>query len=161
MEILKYPSPQLKKQAKAVKKITDEIRKIFDEMEKVMLSSSGIGIAATQVDIPKRLIIASDGENIYKLINPVIVAHKGEVICDEGCLSFPGMIATIKRYKWIKCKAQNENGKKITIEADDLLARVIQHEIDHLNGILIIDRAEEGTFREIPKEEVDETQPQA
>lgn len=153
LEILKYPNPVLKKQSKRIRKIDNEIREMLENMKETMLSASGIGLAAPQVNILKRAIVVSAGEDIYKFINPVITNYEGETIADEGCLSFPNMIATIKRHRWIKLKAQNEEGKKIVLEAEDLFARVIQHEIDHLNGILITDRAEPGTFREIPKEE--------
>ena len=156
LQILKYPDPLLKKQSKKIVKVNDEIRELLEDMAETMYSAGGVGLAAPQVGILKRAIVVDIGEDIHKIINPVITNYKGDATADEGCLCFPGMMGTVKRYFWIRVKGIDENGKEINIEAEDLLSRVIQHEIDHLNGILIIDRAEPGTFREVPKEEIQE-----
>ena len=113
-------------------------------MIETLHKEDGVGLAAPQIGISKRVIIAYNEEDdkIYELINPVIIESEGIVSGQEGCLSVPGRIGTVKRFVKIVVEGQNAKGDKIKIEAKDMFARVLQHEIDHLNGILFIDKAE-------------------
>ena len=131
----------LRKKAKPVGRITDEHRRIFSQMAKVMYDGSGIGLAAPQVGFSAQLIIVDIGEGLYKLVNPIIVKKQGRQSISEGCLSVPGVCIKVKRAKQVWVQAQDENSRFIEIEAKDLFACVLQHEIDHLKGKLIIDYA--------------------
>lgn len=157
MEILTFEAEEksLKKPSKTVKKIDGSIKSLGLEMLEVMREAKGAGMSAPQLGIPKRVIVVEKNveQGPYILINPKIIKREGEEISTEGCLSFPEMIADIKRAYRITVRGIDENGKKIKITAEGLLSRVFQHEIDHLDGILIIDRAEEGTFRKKEEEE--------
>lgn len=137
----------LRKKSRPVEKIDEKIIELLDDMHETLKNSNdGIGLAAPQIGILKRLIVidltAEDGE-VYKLINPVIVKSKGEQICREGCLSVPGLLGDVIRPKEVIVEALDINGKKIRIKATDLLAIVLCHEIDHLDGVLFIDKATE------------------
>lgn len=156
LPVLVYPHPTLKKNSKRLRKVTEDTKQLLLDMAETMSSAYGLGLAAPQVGVPQRLITVSTGEKPYLLVNPRIVKREGEELADEGCLSFPGMVATIKRSLWVKVKGLNEEGKRVEVEVEGLLARVFQHEVDHLNGILIIDLAEPGTFRPLEKEEGEE-----
>ena len=137
----------LRKKSRTVEEIDEKIIQLLDDMhETLKASNDGIGLAAPQIGILKRLIVidltVEDGE-VYKLINPVIVKSKGEQVCREGCLSVPGMLGDVTRPKEVVVEALDINGEKITIKAKDLLAIVLCHEIDHLDGVLFIDKATE------------------
>lgn len=137
----------LRKKSRPVEVIDEKIIELLEDMHDTLKSSKdGIGLAAPQIGILKRLIVidlsAEDGE-VYKLINPVIVKSKGEQVCREGCLSVPGMLGDVTRPKEVIVEALDVNGKKIRIKAQDLLAIVLCHEIDHLDGVLFIDKATE------------------
>ena len=134
----------LKVNAKEVTKFDDRIEKLIRSMIETLYEEDGVGLAAPQIGISKRVIIAYNEEDdkIYELINPVIIESEGIVSGQEGCLSVPGRIGTVKRFVKIVVEGQNAKGDKIKIEAKDMFARVLQHEIDHLNGILFIDKAE-------------------
>lgn len=105
-----------------------------------MYDSQGVGLAANQVGIDKAMLVADPGNRLYKLINPRIVKRQGKSVLDEGCLSVPEVCLKIKRAKKVVVEAQDEEGKPIKVEAEGLLSHILQHEIDHLNGKLIIDR---------------------
>ncbi|GAB4221862.1 MAG: peptide deformylase [Francisella sp.] len=146
LEILKYPHPVLKEVAQEVAKdeINDNLRETIAKMRELMQEANGVGLAAVQVGIKKRFFIMYDNledENseIIAVINPEIISKSGEVIDEEGCLSFPGVTAKVKRATTVKIKALNEYGEEIEIEKEGWLARCIQHEIDHLNGITFFD----------------------
>ena len=156
LPILVYPHPTLKKNSKRLRKVTEDTKQLLLDMAETMSSASGIGLAAPQIGVSQRLITVNTGEKLYLLVNPRIVKREDEELADEGCLSFPGMVATIKRSLLVKVKGLDEEGKRVEVEAEGLLARVFQHEIDHLNGVLIIDLAEPGTFRPLEKEEGEE-----
>jgi peptide deformylase len=131
--------PVLRKKAKPAKEVTAEHRRILNLMAESMYSSSGIGLAAPQVGISTRLIVADIGEGLYKLVNPKIVKRQGYQAIQEGCLSVPGICIKVRRSKQVWVEALDENNRPLKIEATDLFACVLQHEIDHLEGRLIID----------------------
>ena len=136
-----FGDPVLRKKAKPVGKITSEHREILSQMAKSMYEYSGIGLAAPQIGISSQLIVVDIGEGLYKLVNPKIVKRQGRQSISEGCLSVPGVCIKVKRAKQVWVQAQDENSRWIEIEAKDLFACVLQHEIDHLKGKLIIDYA--------------------
>ncbi|MFQ5767472.1 MAG: peptide deformylase [Acidobacteriota bacterium] len=145
LPIKKYPSPELTTPSEEVTVIDDEVRELVASMTDTMYASQGIGLAANQVGVTRRvaLIDLSVGEDegaVHVLINPEIVASAGETSEEEGCLSFPGISEVVTRPQQVKCRALNLAGKSYTLEGEGLLARAICHEIDHLDGILFIDR---------------------
>lgn len=134
----------LKEKAEPVSEVNDEIRALADEMFRAMLLHNGAGLAGPQVGKKLRLFVAIADDEVRRVfINPHIIETSNE-LCDyeEGCLSIPGVYETIRRPMRVKVSAQNENGKHFTMEADGLLARIIQHEMDHLDGILFIERGD-------------------
>jgi len=141
LEIKEYGEPVLREKALPVKEITPEILNFIKDMAETMYADSGVGLAAPQVGVSKRIIIV-DGEEdgLIVLINPIIVKSEGEVVGEEGCLSIPGIYSQVKRSSKVTVKALNENGDSIEITKEGLTARALQHETDHLNGILFIDR---------------------
>lgn len=137
--------PVLRKISKEVKEVNDRIRELAEDMIETMYENYGVGLAAPQVGILKRVIVVdvdteSENQEPYVFINPVIVEQSGEQRGPEGCLSVPGVMGEITRPFKIKVEALNTDGEKFTLEAEDFFARAICHEIDHLNGILFIDR---------------------
>lgn len=141
LEIKEYGEPILREKALPVEEVTPEILNLIKDMAETMYTASGIGLAASQVGVPKRIILV-DGEEdgLIVLINPMIIKSEGEVIAEEGCLSVPDIYSQVKRSSKVTVKALNENGDPIEITKEDLIARALQHEIDHLDGILFIDR---------------------
>lgn len=131
----------LRKKSKYVDKINKRTLQLIDDMAETMYSADGVGLAAPQVGILKRIIVIDVGSGLIKLINPEITEQEGEQIDIEGCLSVPGVMGEVKRPYRVKVKGINENGEKVQIEATELLARAFCHEIDHLDGILFIDKA--------------------
>lgn len=143
LPILQYPDARLRKKAVKVEEITDQIRSLVDDMIETMYDDHGVGLAATQVNVHQLIFVvdvsaAHDEPQVF--INPEIVEHKGTVDSEEGCLSVPGIFNKVQRHKWIKVKALDRDGKPFEIETEQFLALAIQHELDHLNGILFIDR---------------------
>lgn len=134
----------LRKKSKEVITIDDKIKILLNDMVDTMYEKDGIGLAAPQIGILKRIVVidVEDG-NVYKMINPKIVKASGKQIDQEGCLSVPEVKGTVTRPKNVTVAYTNENGTEITLEAEDLLARCICHEIDHLNGVLFIDKIEQ------------------
>jgi len=119
-------------------------------MIEVMHEANGVGLAAPQIGASKRVIVAEVEERLHVLIDPKILKREGEEIGTEGCLSIPGIIADVPRAARVKVKAKNRKGKGITLDADGLLARVLQHEVDHLDGVLFLDRVvDKSTIREV------------
>lgn len=131
----------LRKKSKYVDKINKRTLQLIDDMAKTMYSADGVGLAAPQVGILKRIIVIDIGSGLIKLTNPEITEQEGEQIDIEGCLSVPGVMGEVKRPYRVKVKGINENNEKVEIEATELLARAFCHEIDHLDGILFIDKA--------------------
>ncbi|MCU0651100.1 MAG: peptide deformylase [Candidatus Omnitrophica bacterium] len=133
--------PVLRKKAKKVARVLSHHRDILSKMSRIMYESSGIGLAAPQVGIDEQMIVMDIGKGLYKLVNPRIVKKEGRQAIDEGCLSCPGVSVKVKRAKKIVVEALDDEGKPVTVDAQDLLACVCQHEMDHLLGKLIIDYA--------------------
>ena len=137
------PDPVLRQRAKKIASIDDSIQRLIDDMIETIHAASGVGLAAPQVGVPFRVaVIHLPGEEAITLINPEIVRREGERVLEEGCLSVPGYQGEIKRAVWVKVKAQDREGKHFRIKAEELLAQALEHEIDHLDGILYIDRLE-------------------
>lgn len=146
----------LKKKSREVEQIDDRIRQLLDDMVETMHKYNGVGLAAVQVGILKRVIVIDlyDEKGPIKLINPVIIKEKGEQEVEEGCLSFPNKYAKMIRPAEVVVEALNENGEKIKIKAKDLLAQALSHEIDHLNGITFVEKMIPGTLEYVePKEQ--------
>jgi len=143
--ILHYPDPRLRQKAQPVERITPEIERLIDDMAETMYAAPGVGLAATQIGEPHRIFIidiAAEDEpsNLMVFVNPEILTKVGEEVGPEGCLSFPGVSEDIKRATEVRVRAQGRDGKTFELSADGLLAVAIQHENDHLDGVLMIDR---------------------
>ena len=139
----------LKKRSREVEKIDEKILELIQDMIETMHKLDGVGLAAVQVGVLKRVVVIDlyeEGVAPYIFINPEIVKEKGEQTVDEGCLSFPNKFAKIVRPKEVTLRALNEKGEKIEIKAKDLLAQAICHEVDHLNGIVFVDKIIPGTL---------------
>ena len=142
LQILRYPDPRLHKVAKAVAVVDDEIRKLARNMAETMYAAPGVGLAATQVDVHKQLILIDLSETrdqLLVLINPQILGSRGKSDCEEGCLSVPGIFEKVARAEWVKVRALDLDGKSFTIEAAGLLSVCIQHEMDHLKGKVFVE----------------------
>jgi len=144
MNIRTYPDPILRKMAQRVVDIDGKIQGLIDSMSKLMYHASGIGLAANQVGVAKRVIIfdinyKEKGEDLTVLINPTIVLAEDKIVFEEGCLSVPDFRGEFTRKRYLKVQGIDRHGKPIDIDAEDLMAICIQHEIDHLNGTLILD----------------------
>lgn len=129
----------LRKKSREVEKIDDRIITLLDDMAETMYDANGVGLAAPQVGVLKRVVVIDVGDGLIELINPVITYKKGEQINPEGCLSVPGKSGTVSRPEKVKVRALNRHGEEINIDADGLLAIALCHEIDHLSGTLYID----------------------
>ena len=144
LEITKLGEEVLRKKAEPVPEVNDEIRKLADDMLETMIDANGVGLAGPQVGKSLRLFVAMSDDDVKRVfINPQII-KTSEELCDyeEGCLSIPQVYENIQRPARVTVQAINENGKPFTLEAEGLLARIIQHEYDHLDGILYIDRGD-------------------
>ncbi|HHV72233.1 MAG TPA: peptide deformylase [Clostridia bacterium] len=131
----------LRKKAEPVKRINQNITTLLDNMLEVMREADGVGLAAPQVGVSKRVIIVDVGEGLYELINPEILEQSGYETAVEGCLSIPNLAGEVTRSARVKVKGLNRFGEEIVLDAEGLFARALQHEIDHLDGILFIDKA--------------------
>ena len=142
-EIVKFPNPVLTTPAAPVSRITPNVLRVLDNLAETMKFANGIGLAATQVNILKRLAVVDieDGKGRLDLINPVILEGRDEELGPDGCLSIPGLYGDTLRYKWIRVRTWNRAGEELEFEESEFRARAIQHEIDHLNGILFTSRA--------------------
>jgi peptide deformylase len=141
LKIKVFGDSVLRRVASPVKRITDAHRQMLSQMALAMYEHSGIGLAAPQIGQSAQLIVVDIGEGLYKLVNPKIVKKQGKQSIDEGCLSVPGVCIKVKRAKQVWVQAFDENGRLIEIQAKNLFACVLQHEIDHLKGKLIVDYA--------------------
>ncbi|MCL5774466.1 MAG: peptide deformylase [Firmicutes bacterium] len=154
--VRKLEDPVLRKKAKNVEKIDPLLLHTMEDMLETMYESIGVGLAGPQIGISKRTVVIDIGEGPVKLINPKIISKEGSQIGLEGCLSIPGIYGDVDRAEKVTLKAQNEKGEIIKIEAEGFMARVIQHELDHLDGVLFIDKA--TNIRKA--EEIEETESQ-
>ncbi|HWR55780.1 MAG TPA: peptide deformylase [Negativicutes bacterium] len=132
----------LKMKAKPVSKVTKEIKKLLEDMAETMYEAQGVGLAAPQVGLSLRVVVIDAGSGLIELINPVIIEQEGEETDTEGCLSIPDAYGEVCRSARVMAEAYDRNGKKIRVTGEGLLARAIQHELDHLEGVLFIEKAE-------------------
>ncbi len=154
LKIITHPHPTLRK--KAMKVPLEEIKNLqgfIREMEKTMIKHDGIGLAANQVDVPKQIIVINTKDGPLVLINPKLFRKSfRKTEAEEGCLSIPGVFGLVKRHFSLRVKAYTKNGQPIELRAEGLFARVIQHEVDHINGVLFIDRTKKITKGEAPRQ---------
>ena len=142
LDILHYPDKRLRTVAKPVQQVDASIKTLVDDMFETMYEAPGIGLAATQVDVHQQVIVIDTSEEKDQplcLINPEIISSEGTESCDEGCLSVPDIYETVERCEKVTIKALDQNGDEYTLQADELLAVCIQHEMDHLMGKLFVD----------------------
>jgi peptide deformylase len=154
LTILEFPDPRLRKKAVPVDAVDDELRALIDDMFETMYAAPGIGLAATQVDVHRRLLVAdvsSDKRAPHVFINPVIVEKDGVTVTEEGCLSVPGYYEEVKRAEHIRVRYLDRDGRECEDELEGLLAVCVQHEIDHLDGKLFVDYLSEAKRSRIRK----------
>ena len=167
-EIKKFPDPVLRKKTAAVGAIDENLCRLIDDMVETMHAAPGVGLAANQVGVPLQVAVIDIGEHedegkkrpLVVLINPEVLSLEGAVVAEEGCLSVPDFTEKVKRAARIKVRAKDRTGKTFELEADGLMAKALQHEIDHLNGILFIDRLspiKKSIFRRRMKKALAET----
>ena len=161
MKIVYYPDEVLKTPGKEVEQVDDRIRKLLDDMTETMYENKGLGLAAQQVGLLERLVIIDipedeergiEGTGLLQMVNPRIVVSKGHQVYQEGCLSFPGLYIEVPRADYVAFEFLDRNGKKVQMEAYDLFAVAVQHEIDHTNGIVFIDRLDRKARRRALRE---------
>ena len=142
LDILEFPDPRLRLVAQPVETFDTDLKRLADDMLATMYDAPGIGLAATQVDVPRRVLVLDVSEthdDPRVIVNPEILESRGAEVCQEGCLSFPGVYADVERKEWIRVRAQDVTGKHFELETDGLLAVCIQHEMDHLVGKVFVD----------------------
>jgi peptide deformylase len=140
--ILTAEEPILRERARKVTQFDASLHRLLDDMLETMRDAPGIGIAANQIGVPLQVAVIELEEKVTELINPQLVRSSGEIVDWEGCLSIPGFVAEVKRHAKVTVKARNRHGKEFRVKGEELFARALQHEIDHLNGILYIDYLE-------------------
>ncbi len=145
-QIVEIGAPVLRERAKEIIKVTPTIEKLLDNMADTMYAAEGLGLAAPQIGVSKRVVVIDIGEGLLELINPVILEKYGEAVDAEGCLSIPGKTGDVTRATKVRVQGLNRQGEMIDIQAKDLMARALQHEIDHLDGVLFVDIAKK-TYR--------------
>jgi peptide deformylase len=147
LNVRKYGDPMLRRRAEALRDVTPDIRRLAADMIDTMYDEAGLGLAAPQIGVALRLIVIGDerGRDPRALLNPVITEQGGEVTAEEGCLSIPGIFAEVPRAEWVTIEATDLDGAPVTVRARGLLARAYQHELDHLDGVLFIDRLDPAT----------------
>ena len=139
--ILNFDQPVLREKAKKVSRVDTSIQRLMDDLAETMLAAPGAGLAAPQIGVPLRVaVIKGDDNQIWALANPEIVKSDGVQVGYEGCLSYPGWVGEVARYETVVVKGRNRHGKEVRIKSNGFTARAFQHEIDHLDGILFIDR---------------------
>jgi peptide deformylase len=158
LEILKYPHPLLKKQSKEVDLIDRGVKKLIQDMVETLYAANGVGLAACQVGVPQRVIVVDVSpvdpqKGLFAMINPEVISEEGEIENEEGCLSVPDCLEKVKRRARIYVRGLSPEGKEMEVTGEGTLAIALQHEIDHLNGILILDRIS-GMKREIYRKKV-------
>ncbi len=145
LEIMTYPNATLTRRSEEVEKVDGKIKKLISDMVDTMYANEGVGLAAPQVGVSKRVIVVDvrpydPSTSLICMVNPEVVSEGGEVLHEEGCLSVPECVEGIKRREWIKIRGLDERGREIEVEGEGMLAIVLQHEIDHLNGRVVLDR---------------------
>lgn len=148
LEIRKAGDKVLKEKAQPVAKIDRRIKKLVDDMFETMYAADGVGLAAPQIGVSARIVVLDVGDGPIELINPELVLTEGCEVGAEGCLSVPGIYGDVERYAKVTVEGLNRTGKKVRISGEGLLARALQHEIDHLEGILFIERAKSLSKKE-------------
>lgn len=158
-----FDHPTLREKAKKVSKVDASVVKLIDDLAETMLAAPGAGLAAPQVGVPLRVFVVRGEENqVIGLVNPELVRGDGVQVGYEGCLSYPGWVGEVARYENVTVKGRNRHGKEVRIKATGFTARAYQHELDHLDGILFIDRLTSlDTLRELDEFEDDEAEPEA
>ena len=146
LEIVTYPDPILLNEAQPVSRVTRRVRRLAHDMLETMYDAPGVGLAAPQVGVRQRVVVVDVGENPITLVNPEITAAEGEQVGLEGCLSVPDLVGKVRRAEWVVAKGLDRRGRPITVEGEGLLARALQHEVDHLNGILFVARVQDPTL---------------
>ncbi|NLC77406.1 MAG: peptide deformylase [Clostridia bacterium] len=139
-QIVKIGDPILRDKAKPVTKFNTSLEKLLVNMADTMYDAEGVGLAAPQIGVSKRVVVIDVGEGLLELVNPQLIEVEGEETAPEGCLSIPGRQGNVKRASRVKVRYQDRTGREMTIEGEGLLARALQHEIDHLDGILFVDK---------------------
>ena len=139
--------PVLTTKARRVPRVDEQVRRLMDDMLETMQANDGVGLAAPQVGVPLRVVVLKVEGQVFQLANPELVRCEGEQVGYEACLSVPNLIGEVARCQRVVARGTNRHGKEVRIKGDDLLARAIQHEIDHLDGILFTSRVREGTLR--------------
>jgi len=153
LEVRLYGDPVLRRRAAPVREVTAEVARWLDDMVETMHAEVGIGLAATQVGLDLRMLVIDEGrDGVRAYLNPVIVEQGGTQVGEEGCLSLPGVFADVRRAEWVVVEGLDRDGAPIRRRAAGLLARVFQHEIDHLDGILFIDRLDKVTRDRIKRQ---------
>lgn len=142
LPIVKVPAEVLRQEAKPVQRVTKRVQKLIKDMADTMYDANGVGLAAPQVGVPEQIIVADDGEGLVCLVNPRITYRSGREVDVEGCLSIPDVAAYVARATEIEVEGLDERGRPVRYRLEGYLARIIQHEVDHLHGILITDIAE-------------------
>jgi peptide deformylase len=143
LSILRYPDPRLHKKAARVARVDDNIRQLIKDISETMYAAPGVGLAATQVDIHLRVIVidvSASHDQLRVFVNPQLIASSGQADCEEGCLSVPGVYAKVTRAEHVTVRALDAEGREFTLDAEGLLAVCIQHEMDHLEGKVFVDK---------------------
>lgn len=143
-QILTIGDPLLRERSKEITKFNANLEKLLTNMADTMYDAEGVGLAAPQIGVLKRAIVVDVGEGLIEIVNPKVVEREGEEDAQEGCLSVPERQGVVQRSKRVKVKGRDRHGQEIIVEGEGLLARALQHEIDHLDGILFVDRIIEG-----------------
>lgn len=141
----------LRKKSRKIEVIDDRILDLLDDLAETMYAREGVGLAAPQVGVLRRAVVVDigDGSGLFEFINPEIIEQSGEEVMTEGCLSVPGSIGDVKRPTYVKVRAVNRNGEEFEMEAHDYFARAVCHEVDHLDGIIFVDKAENIRPKEV------------
>lgn len=154
LPIITRENPNIHTRARRVPRVDDSVRRLMDDMVDTMLDAPGVGLAATQVDVHLRVIVMKVDNQVYQLANPELIRAEGEVVHAEGCLSVPGWVGETRRAGRVVIKGLNRHGKEVRVKGTGLLAQCIQHELDHLEGTLYLDRLTHmDTFRRLSREE--------
>ena len=151
LKIVVAGDPMLRKVAAPVERIDKKLVRLLKDMTETMYAADGVGLAAPQVGVSKRVVVIDVGEGVYEMINPVIVKKEGSVVGGEGCLSVPDYEGEVERAEYVECEYTDRTGERMLLQTDGLLAIAVQHELDHLEGVLFIDKAQTITPKQKEK----------